>query len=122
MIVKSSLLQEYMPAARSQWGVYAWDPSHAYYKACLKWHLSLEMTPDQVHKLGLQEVERINTEMKKERIYWHIVITFVCIKIEEKSTCLTSILPFEYIYMRIVIGFWYLISDYRTQWVSRECV
>ena len=54
-----------MPNTRKEWGVDSWDPSHAYYKACLKWHLSFEMSPDEVHKKGLEEVARISTDMQK---------------------------------------------------------
>ena len=54
-----------MPATRHAYGVYAWDPSGEYYKACLKWHLSIEMSADEVYDLGVQEVERISAEMQK---------------------------------------------------------
>lgn len=54
-----------MPATRKEYGVYAWDPTGEYYKACLKWHLSFEMTPDEVYDLGIEEVNRISEEMKK---------------------------------------------------------
>ena len=54
-----------MPHTRSEYGVYAWDPSNNYYKACLKWHLSFEMSPEDVHQVGLNEVDRISGEMGK---------------------------------------------------------
>ncbi|WAR28781.1 hypothetical protein MAR_014485, partial [Mya arenaria] len=57
--------KEYMPAACSQWGVYAWDSSNDYYRACLKWHLSFEMSPEDVYNLGIQEVDKIMTAMHK---------------------------------------------------------
>ena len=52
-----------MPHTREEFGVYAWDPTNQYYGACLKWHLSFEETPEQVHQLGLDEVERIRGKM-----------------------------------------------------------
>ena len=54
-----------MPHTRTEYGVYQWDPTNRYYSACLKWHLSFEMTPEDVHNLGLREVERIRGEMDK---------------------------------------------------------
>ena len=36
-----------------------------YYKTCLKWHTSLDITPEEVHKKGLEEVDRIAKEMKQ---------------------------------------------------------
>ena len=57
--------QEYMSHTRSEYGVYQWDPSNNYYKACLKWHLSFSMSPEEVHQKGLDEVNRISGEMEK---------------------------------------------------------
>ena len=54
-----------MPNTRKEYGVYEWDPTHEYYKSCLKWHLSFEMTPEEVHEIGLKEVDRITKEMHK---------------------------------------------------------
>ncbi|XP_053404382.1 uncharacterized protein LOC123554147 [Mercenaria mercenaria] len=63
--LKNFIIDEYMPNARHEYGVYAWDPTHEYYKACLKWHLSFEMSPEDVHDVGLKEVDRITKEMHK---------------------------------------------------------
>ena len=54
-----------MPHTREEFGVYAWDPTNQYYAECLKWHLSFEETPEEVHQLGLEEVERIRGKMLK---------------------------------------------------------
>ena len=35
------------------------------YEACLRWHLSINMTAQQVHELGLKEVDRIYKLMEK---------------------------------------------------------
>nr|XP_034328357.1 uncharacterized protein LOC105326099 [Crassostrea gigas] len=50
---------------RTGFGVSSWDNGAAFYRACLQWHLSLDITPEEVHNKGLQEVERISSEMKK---------------------------------------------------------
>ena len=68
------ILQEYMPHTRSEYGVYAWDPSNNYYKACLKWHLSFEMSPEDVHQVGLNEVDRISGEMGKVWTTLHNIV------------------------------------------------
>lgn len=54
-----------MQHVRPGYGVNTWDNGSDYYKACLQWHLSLPLTPREVHDKGKQEVERISTEMKK---------------------------------------------------------
>ncbi|XP_061194163.1 uncharacterized protein LOC133202364 [Saccostrea echinata] len=56
---------EYFLHVRSGYGVSSWDKGGEFYKECLRWHLSLDLTPDAVHHKGLQEVERISSEMRK---------------------------------------------------------
>jgi uncharacterized protein (DUF885 family) len=34
-----------------------------YYAAALKWHLSVDLSPTEVHKIGLAQVERIKGNM-----------------------------------------------------------
>jgi uncharacterized protein (DUF885 family) len=36
-----------------------------FYNECLRWHTSLELTPQQVHDIGLAEVGRIRKEMER---------------------------------------------------------
>lgn len=48
-----------------------------YYRACLKWHLSFDMTPEEVHRTGLEEVERIHKEMK---LVIYIYATYIELK------------------------------------------
>ena len=36
----------------------------AYYRACLQWHTTSKLSPQEVHTLGLEEVARISTNMK----------------------------------------------------------
>ncbi|XP_062620404.1 uncharacterized protein LOC134281978 [Saccostrea cucullata] len=55
----------YFNHVRSGYGVSSWDNGGEFYKECLRWHLSLDHTPEKVHHMGLQEVERISASMKK---------------------------------------------------------
>lgn len=63
--LKQYLENVYFNHLRTGLGVNSWDNGAAFYRACLRWHLSLDMTPEEVHNKGLQEVERISSEMKK---------------------------------------------------------
>ena len=58
-------MQDYKQEARKAWGVNSFKEGEEYYKACLKWHLSVDMTPEEVHEKGLEEVERIYKKMIK---------------------------------------------------------
>lgn len=44
-------------------GVWKLPDGDAYYRFCLRQHTTLDITPDEVHELGLQEVERIEKEL-----------------------------------------------------------
>lgn len=63
--LKEYLNQTYFRHLRPNFGVNSWDNGTEFYKACLRWHLSLDITPEEVHEKGLKEVERISSEMKK---------------------------------------------------------
>ncbi|XP_061194160.1 uncharacterized protein LOC133202362 isoform X2 [Saccostrea echinata] len=63
--LKSYLENVYFQHTRSGYGVRSWDNGGEFYKECLRWHLSLDLSPEEVHNMGLQEVERISSEMKK---------------------------------------------------------
>ncbi|KAK3589706.1 hypothetical protein CHS0354_015218 [Potamilus streckersoni] len=63
--VKNYIIDEYMPQTRKSFGIMAWDPTHNYYRACLRWHLSFDMTPEEVHTVGIKEVERISEDMNQ---------------------------------------------------------
>jgi uncharacterized protein (DUF885 family) len=49
---------------REGYGVSSWDNGPEFYNSVLQWHLSLPLTPEEVHQKGLAEVERISKEMK----------------------------------------------------------
>ncbi len=59
------LKEEYMPHTRQTYGVSGLPDGVEYYKACLKWHISVDMPPQEVHELGLKEVARIREGMNK---------------------------------------------------------
>ncbi|XP_011424246.3 uncharacterized protein [Magallana gigas] len=63
--LKQYFNQTYFKHLRPNFGVNSWDNGTEFYKACLRWHLSLDITPDEVHEKGRKEVERISSEMKK---------------------------------------------------------
>ena len=53
--------QTYIPNARPEIGASSLPGGDAYYAACLKWHLSVVMTPQDIHQLGLDEMKRIHS-------------------------------------------------------------
>jgi len=54
---------EYAPAARKTVGIGTSEAGRNYYAALVKYFTTLDMTPDEVHELGLSEVARIRAEM-----------------------------------------------------------
>lgn len=40
-----------------------------FYRQCIKFHTSTDLTAQEIHDIGLKEVDRIETEMKKVEIY-----------------------------------------------------
>jgi len=57
------LTEEYSPKARSVVGIGTTDEGREYYKALVRYFTTLDLTPDEVHQIGLDEVARIRTEM-----------------------------------------------------------
>ncbi|XP_025077540.1 uncharacterized protein LOC112554138 isoform X1 [Pomacea canaliculata] len=62
--LKTFLEDEYMPNTRTTWGVGGLPNGTALYEQCLRYHTSTDMTPQQVHDLGLSEMARIQTNMQ----------------------------------------------------------
>lgn len=58
------LLTEYLPACRPQIGASSL-PGGQFYNACIRYHTSTNMTADEIHRLGKQEVDRIEMEMEE---------------------------------------------------------
>jgi uncharacterized protein (DUF885 family) len=57
------LQDEYAPKARKVVGIGTNERNREYYEALVKHFTTLDLTPDEVHQIGLDEVERIRTEM-----------------------------------------------------------
>jgi len=55
--------KEYLPGTRTTLAAYDLPEGHAYYALKIREFTTLELTPEQIHKLGLDEVERIAGEM-----------------------------------------------------------
>ena len=57
--------KEYLPKARPVPGIGQTDEGRAYYRALVRQFTTLDMSPDEVHELGLSEVKRIRADMDK---------------------------------------------------------
>jgi uncharacterized protein (DUF885 family) len=55
---------EYMAAPRSTVGIYDVPDGRDYYRALVRYHTTRDMTPEQVHAIGVAEVSRIRAEME----------------------------------------------------------
>lgn len=59
------LESEYIPNLRTEISaIQGYPDGEDYYRACLQFHTTTEMTAQEIHNLGLQEVDRINQAMK----------------------------------------------------------
>lgn len=61
------LQSEYLLATRPEVSVGTLEGGEDYYIACLKFHTSTNLTPQEIHNLGITEVARIQDEVKKVR-------------------------------------------------------
>ncbi|MDE2356255.1 MAG: DUF885 domain-containing protein, partial [Alphaproteobacteria bacterium] len=59
-----ALLQSLQTTARAAAGVDALPGGAVYYAACLKFHTTTAHTPDEVHRMGLDEVESVSGRMR----------------------------------------------------------
>ncbi|HEX6096917.1 MAG TPA: DUF885 domain-containing protein [Thermoanaerobaculia bacterium] len=55
--------KEYLPGARTTLGAYEMPKGREYYQHKIREFTTLDLTPEEIHKTGLREVERISGEM-----------------------------------------------------------
>ena len=63
-------------------GVSGWPEGRSFYEAVLRWHLTLDMTPQEVHQIGLDEVSRIRNQMEQVEQSHNIQR---CLKVREST-------------------------------------
>ncbi|KAF0286892.1 hypothetical protein FJT64_014656 [Amphibalanus amphitrite] len=56
---------DYLPHTRPKIAATSLPNGDNYYAECLRFHTSTDLTPDQIHQIGLDEVERIEADMRK---------------------------------------------------------
>lgn len=57
------LEERYLPSARSSLGVREIPGGEAWYRSLVRYHTTTELTPEQVHRIGRDEVARVRAEM-----------------------------------------------------------
>jgi len=62
----------YLPAARESFGISDLPNGHEWYEHLARWHTTTDLSPDQIHEIGLSEVARIRNEMEDiiETLNW----------------------------------------------------
>lgn len=66
--IKSFLEEEYLEHAREEDGLYAIPRGKEQYAYLVKYWTTTDLTPDEIHQIGLQEVNRIRSEMDSIRV------------------------------------------------------
>ncbi len=61
--LRNFLRDEYIPAAAENIGITDVPGGRKYYQFLVEYYTTLEITPEEVHAIGLEEVERIRSEM-----------------------------------------------------------
>ncbi|MBL8298277.1 MAG: DUF885 domain-containing protein [Rhodanobacteraceae bacterium] len=56
---------EYVPKARKTLGAYSLPDGEAYYRQQIREYVTLDLSPEEIHAIGLKEVARIRAEMEK---------------------------------------------------------
>jgi len=57
--------KEYLPASRTSYGVLDLPNGFEWYENLARYHTTTDLTPDEIHEIGLSEVERIRSEMQE---------------------------------------------------------
>jgi uncharacterized protein (DUF885 family) len=57
--------QEYLPACRTSVGIWDTPGGEQWYRERARWFTTTELTPEEIHQIGLREVARIRGEMQK---------------------------------------------------------
>ena len=57
--------ETYLPACRDTVGISDTPEGLAYYRALISYHTTTELTADDIHRIGLEEVKRVRAEMDK---------------------------------------------------------
>ena len=63
--VAEFLENEYLPNTRSEIAATSLPSGKEFYNACLKFHTSTNLTAEQIHQIGQEEVQRIEKNMKE---------------------------------------------------------
>lgn len=63
--LRKFIKEEYVPHLRPEIAATSLPAGEVYYKECLRYHLELDLSPQEVHQLGLDEVKRISDSMKQ---------------------------------------------------------
>ena len=58
---------DYLPHCRMTSGIGALPGGAAAYASAARWQTTTDLTPEQIHQIGLREVDRLKTEMEKVR-------------------------------------------------------
>jgi len=62
---KIFFVNDYLPNCYEKAGVWQWPDGDKFYAFTVRQYTTTEMTPEQIHKKGLEEVTRIHAEMEK---------------------------------------------------------
>jgi uncharacterized protein (DUF885 family) len=63
--LRSFLQKEYLPGTRTSVGIWDTPNGAEFYRNRVAWFTTTALPPDEIHALGLQEVERIRNEMQR---------------------------------------------------------
>ncbi len=62
---RTAFEKSYLPACRASVGIWDTPKGDEYYRALAKYYTTTDLTPDEIHEIGLKEVARIHGEMEK---------------------------------------------------------